>query len=450
MAEPMYTGIILNANSLYADTPSISFSIPQVNNIRIISPDWIVGSLRIYYGDEIDLKFWRMLNLKFGAVPNPENPLTRIDDYLYVYHHRNRTFDAYDDNGVNFVHIDNVDNIAKMNIDFTIANSHQFEIIADSSAMGWTRFIFPVIWNKRTFDAEIQTNLAQGVFSPYPPNKVRPYEADDPDNPEFYIKYLGGLDLSTSWEEFYYRLAERFYPNDEMWAIGKANAPDWTKNMPTNYFYVERKDLYSITATQIHYWPDLFEPTKCYKAGSIVRVIIEGYGDTQTDNIFAVMANSSCGTCIENGQFNENGTNGISPFNVAINDTSRVFNAVIGKSYRKNDIILYNGIYYLVIEPFIFTDFEIDKVNLIQICTLLKRLIRRTIANKQEINPLFPDMPITLYPKYMPVERAGETHNNRPVYEPWLIWPFGFIVTYWTMDDDEEMIPVFDLSPRWL
>lgn len=436
MADPIFTGIIMGANPLYADTPPISFSIPQVNNIRIISPDWIVGSLRIYYGDEIDLKFWRMLNLKFGAVPNPENPLTRIDGYLYVYHHRNRTFDAYDDNGVNFVHIDNVDNIAKMNIDFTIANSHQFEIIADSSAMGWTRFIFPVIWNKRTFDAEIQTNLAQGVFSPYPPNKVRPYEADDPDNPEFYIKYLGGLDLSTSWEEFYYRVAERFIVNDDWWGIGKANAPNWTKNMPTNYFYVERKDLFPISATQFSYWPDLFDKTKCYKAGDIVRGI-EGYGDTQTDNIYIVKADSAC--CDEPN-----------PFNVAIKDMSRVFSVQIGRNYKVNDIIFYNNVYYLVHTPFICTDFSIDIVNTYKICTLLVRMIRRTIANKQEINPLFPDMPITLYPKYMPVERAGETHNNRPVYEPWLIWPFGFVVTYWTYDDDEEMIPVFDLSPRWL
>lgn len=444
----LFTGVVLQSHSLYAETPPISFSTPILNSAMIISPDLFSDVAGKYYGDEITIRFWAMLKLPYGKSNNPENPLTRVDDYLYVYHHRNRTFDAYDNTGNNFVHIDNVKSIADMNIDFTIANSHQFEIIVDSSVYEWDRFIFPVIWNKRTFDADMQNAVEQGLHSNYPPNKVRPYEPYDIDNPEFFIKHIGYTDMSALFREFYFRYADKFETTGWGGSIGKVKTIDWSKRMPTNYFYLDRDAIDPIMATMPSYWADAFDVRKCYKSGSVVR----GLGD-DVDDIFMVMADTSCGTCMQNNEFNEEGntgTSGTEPFNIAIYDTKRVFDVIVGKYYSVGDIIKYNGFYYFVIEPFTMEDFGIDSIHTKKICNLLLRMTRRTVVRKQSWNAVFAELPITLYPKFMPIERHGETHNNRPVYEPWLIYPFGLVVSYWTPDEDDEWIPVFDLSPRWL
>lgn len=64
---------------------------------------------------------------------------------------------------------------------------------------------------------------------------------------------------------------------------------------------------------------------------------------------------------------------------------------------------------------------------------------------------LLPLMTRCIYPELYGVERIGETHNNRPVYEPWLIWGvFKFLFLHREIvDDDTPPIPVFDLSPNF-
>lgn len=64
---------------------------------------------------------------------------------------------------------------------------------------------------------------------------------------------------------------------------------------------------------------------------------------------------------------------------------------------------------------------------------------------------LLPMMSRCIYPELFGVERIGENHNNRPVYEPWLIWGvFKFLFLH--RDDNDDGTPdieVFDLSPNW-
>lgn len=65
---------------------------------------------------------------------------------------------------------------------------------------------------------------------------------------------------------------------------------------------------------------------------------------------------------------------------------------------------------------------------------------------------------LTMYPMLEPILRGGEEQNNRPVYEPWLIWGvFKFLGNheyggpYYPWDDpDEPDIDVLDgISPNW-
>lgn len=57
---------------------------------------------------------------------------------------------------------------------------------------------------------------------------------------------------------------------------------------------------------------------------------------------------------------------------------------------------------------------------------------------------------ISLYPGQLPVIRDGETDNNRPLYEPWTLYLYEYLVNRYIFDiDNEYPIPVFDLSPSW-
>lgn len=59
------------------------------------------------------------------------------------------------------------------------------------------------------------------------------------------------------------------------------------------------------------------------------------------------------------------------------------------------------------------------------------------------------ELSICLYQMLLPIDRVGEVNNNRPVYEPWLVWGFyKLIYSKGTKAEDVPIIyPIFDLSP---
>lgn len=305
---------------------SIDFSYPMDNGIRILSPDYLTLSLRPpYYGDEVNLKFWKLLGLMFGAAwTPPPAPLTRQPGYRYVYNHSTREFDAYDASGTNFVHITGIDSMADMNIDFTIYKSHQFEIIINPEDLGGSRFIFPAHLVKKILDGLEQKPFDEGVQNIYLPDRLRPYGAIDFDNPYFEIQHIGDIIVNNFGKTYFKNLKKKTYElNGSLhyfWDI------DWEKNAPMNYFYLAED----------------------------------------------------------------------SPF------TSKKLLQIMRSQQLSGDILL-------------------------------------------------PILSSNMFPDLMPVERAGETQNNRPVYEPWLIlgW-LSFLYNHRTVDlEDDFVIPIFDLSPRF-
>ena len=67
---------ILGVTSLFPNSDAVLFSYPFDNGIRVLGFDDLLGSEAVYYGDEIDLKFWKLLKMPFGQSNDPENPLT--------------------------------------------------------------------------------------------------------------------------------------------------------------------------------------------------------------------------------------------------------------------------------------------------------------------------------------------------------------------------------------
>lgn len=457
MAEHRWYATILGVTSLFPNTQAIEFSYPFDNGIRILGFEDLYQKDTVYYGDEIDLHFWSLLQLPFGESSDPENPLTLQQDYLYKYNHRTRTFDVFDENSVRIIHKTNIHNIAQMNIDFTIANSHQFWIIAGSNLEGYV-LDFPAKLVKKFYPSDIEEYLNGGVQNIYLPDRVRPYLPQDLDNPEWAIKYLAQYDEMQKWVN-YGALQMRKYKEASITGMGDYNLLDWTNNYPTNYFYM--KELYELEVQNL---PDditdvdPFDPTKCYKEGDYVR------GNTElTSYILYKVMSSSCQnkTIID---YDEHGNPiydcNVNPysFTYTVRNTSRIFDIKVGKKYYVNDIIRTfdeegKPVYYLVKDEFIFTDWEIDIVNTQKICTLLSEVKRfkRFTFFAEKLWLLYMQLGIGLYPDLMPVLRYDETQNNRPIYEPWLIW--GFYKFLWNKKTndwgDDEIPPLFDLSPSF-
>lgn len=63
---------------------------------------------------------------------------------------------------------------------------------------------------------------------------------------------------------------------------------------------------------------------------------------------------------------------------------------------------------------------------------------------------LLPLLSITMFPWLCPILRQDEFLNNRPVYEPWLIWGVFKFLTLKRDEEERENIPDYlELSPNW-
>ena len=220
---------------------TIEFSKPVDNGIRIMSPDYLISPKSKYYGDEINLGFWKLLNLPFGSTPSPSNPYTLQSGYKYIYNHERRIFDIYDDNDTNIFHKENIATIVDLNIDFTIHKSHQFEIIYEGA--GRSHFIFPARLLKELLEGIKQDCINSGIDNMYKPDRVRPYSPSDIDNPEWdfphYLAWLGEYETgNTTISPTPIHVPDNY--DGIVKALNYFKDIDFSKNSPTSYFYLKR------------------------------------------------------------------------------------------------------------------------------------------------------------------------------------------------------------------
>ena len=146
----------------------------------LMTTDGFGDPFRIYYGDEIDLEFWRNLGMEYG-VPTSGSMWSLQSGYTYKYFITLRRFEIYDDNNILIYEQSDCNTINDLNIDLNIHKSHQFEIILGDGG----RF-YPWI---------LPAKLVKKVYGPSPVIKYRKIN----DNCEV----LTGLELLSSHDRLY-------------------------------------------------------------------------------------------------------------------------------------------------------------------------------------------------------------------------------------------------------
>lgn len=329
---------IIIMKNLQKSTPknlaNLDTSRPFANGIRLMDVQYLISNrVSVYYGDLVDHRFWDRLDIMVGAYTDGLNILTRQDGFLYKYNYPDKTFKVFDNNNVLVLRRNNIQSLADMKIDFTIFNSHQFEIyLTPEDGSKIYPFLIPAKMKPKKFDMFVYTDL-RGVCNIYELGK---YEVV-PNN--FAQKYLA------------------YFPNRY------------------TFMYDPKK-------------PEIVPPP-----------IVEAekvYTYYQYRTAFY---------------------------------TSFLYKINLASSNP-------NQWKYCVYDFYVEGDFKKDKKF-------------KTMAYSI---PIF-DLPETgngLYPMLNPIKRVGETQNNRPIYEPWLIYGFFNNVSRISHDDlDKYDLWLLDLSPNY-
>ena len=182
-------------NSMNNDV--LGFSKPMFNDIRIISPEKLLLDVNpTYYGDTVNLKFWKAINIKIGkTTANKKWELTT--DYLYVYNHTKEEFTVYDNTNSLIFTKSNIKSIADMDISFNIYKSHQFKILIESGDKSLLFFI-PTLANMLNWHQHIEDVYRVGINNICTSDEERPYGSDNPNNPSYTF-----YKLSNSLDDYY-------------------------------------------------------------------------------------------------------------------------------------------------------------------------------------------------------------------------------------------------------
>lgn len=185
--------VILDISSTIQPRELWKTSAPYFNGIRIIHGDSLGSDLHgIYYGDEINLLFWKQLNMTMNSGRTYPSIYTLHTGYKYIYYVAYRKFIIYDENS-NIVFENNVTSINDLNIDFSVHKSHQFEVHV--SLFGDIfRFYKIARWLKKDSGGVDAYTAGKGVNNICAPDRVRPYLPTDSDNPTWNIKYIENID----------------------------------------------------------------------------------------------------------------------------------------------------------------------------------------------------------------------------------------------------------------
>lgn len=277
------------------------------------------------HGCEMNLSIWSMLNIPFGDEDVPVVDL--VDDYTYTYNYIYKTFEITDSSGNILQRYTNVFTLSAMGISLDVVDSCNFVIVMPDFFRCNQYKTIKII--QRIFGCD-QKEFDVGVDNTYIADRIRPYDADDEDNPTRFFGRIAGL--ADDYDKFGSYLGgwrnTSSIEDENMSLTGICRYPFGLERMKPNQY--------------------------TYLSGFREYVAVD----------------------------------------------KRV--------------------------PLIYTELPIDF--------------------------LLSEFSNSIYPALLPIDREGEVHNNRPVYEPWMIW--GYYDLLWSkstgdIPDEPVKYPIFDLSPNW-
>lgn len=277
------------------------------------------------HGCEMDLSIWSMLNIPFGDEDVPVVDL--VDDYTYTYNYIYKTFEITDSSGNVLRRYTNVFTLSAMGISLDVIDSCNFVIVMPDFFRCNQYKTIRII--QRIFGCD-QKEFDVGVDNTYIVDRIRPYDADDVDNPTRFFGRIAGL------------------------------ADDYDK------------------------------------FGSYLG----GWHNTSSIEDSNMSLTGICRYPFGLERMKPNQYTYLSGFREYVAVDKRV--------------------------PLTYTELPIDF--------------------------LLSEFSNSIYPALLPIDREGEVHNNRPVYEPWMIW--GYYDLLWSkstgdIPDEPVKYPIFDLSPNW-
>lgn len=544
---------------------NLDTSKPFANGIRLMDVQYLISSrVTKYYGDIVDNRFWDRLDIMVGAYTDGLNILTRQDGFLYKYNYPDKTFKVYNDLGMLVLQRSNIQSLADLKVDFTIFNSHQFEIYLESE-QGTKNypFLIPAKTKQKFFGFTVYTDIlgvcniySVGKYEVLPNNFAQRYLAYfpdkttfcyDPKKPDvkpppvvevekeytyyqyrtmFHTSFLYQINLSSSkpnqWKycvyDFY--VEGDFQKNKNKYDIGAyiyiennniAKGGVLTKNTAINHVGVNNYEFYdknnlepkkedSFNYNEIIYTVQIKNNTKTvYINGRTSDPLLEytTFDEIKSrgkkivnkeheevyrfERTYGTMTNYSFKIVIEDEKIRIYGDDGkkhkstiiISEKNeliikedekvtfmcgfgeeepsAEIKSEKEIIDPVVDMKLFKGNIIKYNKIYLRVTKDITFKSVESQTDAFEKICKLTIKIPRDAFARPLSL-PKF-DLPETgngLYPMLNPIKRKGETQNNRPIYEPWLIYGFFNNVSRISHDDlDKYDLWLLDLSPNY-
>ena len=491
---------------------NLDFSKPTNNGIRIISPDYLISSGKVYYGDEIDLDFWDMLHISFGSTkvkivcigdsltagyPYTTNKPDKGNDlYSWTYTLRSLSGNDIINKGVSgetssemlarfntdvialspdYCIIECGTNDANLTNPSNIPLSTCLQNIQDMVDLCIANNITPIFAH---YSEQVSQLMAYGMSS-----SDANYLHDYVEDVKLFEQSLGYifLDFTSTvvnssgvntllFSDFIHPNSSGYqiwgrYANSQLYKLSKNTNPltrvdgyryvyDYNKR---KFYVYDNTGTNILTINNISSITDLNIDFTIHKSHQFE--IIAGSPEFGFQFILPAILKKEEIYSIEQDCLLV-GVDNI----CTVYDNSHLDIRYIGNIFNKRYetyveefyyglINYYKDIYYLFPEVGI----NFDKLMPLNCFYLGSFRAEKSVLLKQTLsamyfkyNLLLASLSVNMYPDLMPIIRDDESQANRPVYEPWLILGLVQFLSHKTEDFvDSYPIPVFDLQPWW-
>lgn len=183
-------GMVMQISATYSKFEYETYTYTPVNEKRLFNLDIVTLHTVTKLGCEVDLDFYNQRAVVLGdSVVSPIEHLN--EDYTYTYYITKHKFEITNSNNVVILKKDNVNSLSDLGIDIDIWGSCNFHIVYETTS---EKGAFPYADEIRIIRKADEAVLFDvGLNNMYLPDRVRPYDVHDKDNPIRLFAQLAGL-----------------------------------------------------------------------------------------------------------------------------------------------------------------------------------------------------------------------------------------------------------------